>query len=46
VLDRHKSDGKRYIVARENTPLSHGTQPLSKREKGPLPWRRLGDRTN
>lgn len=45
LVDRYESDGKRYIVARENTPLTGSAQPLSEREKQVVALGSLG-RTN
>jgi DNA-binding CsgD family transcriptional regulator len=42
LVDRYESDGKRYIVARENTPLSNNAQPLSDREKQVVALASLG----
>jgi DNA-binding CsgD family transcriptional regulator len=42
LLDRFETDGKRYIVARENAPLPPGHESLTLRERQVLSYAALG----
>ncbi|HET9930728.1 MAG TPA: helix-turn-helix transcriptional regulator [Polyangiaceae bacterium] len=42
LVDRIESDGRRYVVARENEPRAPGPAALSEREKQVLGFARLG----
>lgn len=42
LVDRFESDGRRYVVARENEPRAPGPDALSEREKQVLGYARLG----
>jgi len=42
LIDHYETDGKRYIVARENAPLSRSSQALSEREKQVVALASLG----